>query len=287
MEKPKNFSVGVDIGGTKTLLVICDREGNVCRRERHPTERDAAKLPGIVSGFIGNSGISQSDIAGIGFGVCGIADTVNGIITDAPAIGWFGVDLPRLFCDMPYPIFVENDVNCCAAGEIACGQLKGVKNAVYIAIGTGIGGAVVINGGIYHGNTFCAGEVGLTLSRHDTGTNIENRVSGSALGLRAAEYGMTSRELFAVYASEGRDTGGLIADFKTELAVMIANAVSLLNPECVLIGGGVARSMGCVIDDIRSLVAKYTPIRTKIFLSEIADEAAAIGAAMLSLKSAG
>lgn len=283
----KKFAAGIDIGGTKTLLLITDTEGNVYYRERYPTERDTGRLVNIVCDFVKNSGIPWTDIIGMGVGVCGITDVINGIITDAPAIGWFNVNLRKLLSEhVPYPVYVENDVNCCAAGELSCGMLKGIKNALYIAVGTGIGGAVVIGGEIYRGRSFCAGEVGLTLCKHDIGKyqDIEEKISGSALNARAAEYGLTSRELFSVYAAQGRDTGGIIADFKVELSVLIANSVSLLNPERVIIGGGVAQSMECVIDDIRTLVAAYTPIPTEIYLSGIANEAAAIGAAMLAFR---
>jgi glucokinase len=214
---------------------------------------------------------------------------VNGIITDAPAIGWFNVNLREILSEhVPCPVYVENDVNCCAAGELACGMLRGIKNALYIAVGTGIGGAVVIGGEIYRGHSFCAGEMRLTLCRHDMKDgkypDIEEKITGTALNIRTAEYGLTSKELFSVYAAQGKDTGGIIADFKAELSVLIANSVSLLNPERVIIGGGVASSMECVIDDIRALVAAYTPIRTEIYLSVIANDAAAIGAAMLALQ---
>lgn len=283
----KDLTVGIDIGGTKTLLLITDKDGSVYYSERYPTEKDTGRLVNNVCDFVKNSGKSWDDINAVGIGVCGITDPEKGIVNAAPAIGWFDVKLYELFSgQIPCPVYIENDVNCCAAGELACGMLKGCKNALYIAVGTGIGGAIVINGEIYRGHSFCAGEVGLSLCKHDIAddkyTDIENKVSGSALNIRTAEYGLSSRELFSKYAAEGIDTGGIISDFKIELAVLIANSVSLLNPERVIIGGGVAQSMNCVIDDIRMLVAKYTPISTEIFLSGIANEAAAIGAAMFA-----
>jgi glucokinase len=282
--------VGIDIGGTKTLFVIADANGSVYYSERYPTDKDSNCLPDAVYEFIDNSGISREDIGAVGIGVCGIADVEKGIVRAAPAVGWFDVNLRELLRSrIPWPVYVENDVNCCAMGELECGLLKGCGNAVYIAIGTGIGGAIVINGDIYRGSAFCAGEVGMTLCKHDIKdggpVRIENKVSGLAINTRASAYGLTSRELFAAYMSEGLDTGGLIADFITEISVLTANCVCLLNPERIVIGGGVAQSMHCVIDDIRRLTAAYAPARTEIYLSGFANEAAAIGAAMFAYHS--
>ncbi len=283
----KNLTVGIDIGGTKTLLVITDENGNILYSERFPTERDANVLAYGILSFIKNCIGSWDEIKAVGIGVCGIVNVEMGIVTDAPAIGWFNVNLRELFKDkFACPVYVENDVNCCAAGELACGLLKGYRNALYIAVGTGIGGAVVINGNVYRGHAFCAGEIGLTICKHDIKngkkTDVEDKISGSALNSRASGYGLTSRELFAEYAQKGIDTGGLIGDFKIEMAVLLANAISLLNPQRIVIGGGVAQSMHCLIDDIRLLTAKYTPIPAEIVLSEMANEAAAIGAAMFA-----
>lgn len=286
----KNLMLGIDIGGTKILLLIADKKGDIYYSEKHPTERDAGRLISIVRRFMQKSGISWEEIEAVGIGVCGITDTDKGIVIAAPAIGWSDIKLRDLFmAEIPCPVYVENDVNCFAAGELACGMLKGCRNALYIAVGTGIGGAVVINGEIYRGHAFCAGEVGLTLCKHDVSdgkhTDIENKVSGSALNIRASAYGLTSRELFSEYAEKGIDNGGIIGDFKIELSVLIANSISLLNPERVIIGGGVAQSMHCIIDDIRTLVRELTPVSAEIYLSGIANEAGGIGAAMFAAQS--
>lgn len=273
-------SIGVDIGGTKTLYALTDENGNILSSRRLPTVKDPSLLSDSLHAFIASTGMTDGEIRAVGFGVCGITDTNTAVVTDAPAVGWYGVELRGLLPD--FTVYADNDVNCCALGELKAGCLRGVSDALYIAIGTGIGGAVVAGGRLYRGHNFCAGEVGLFTCRHSGSEGVEERASGSAVNRRSLEsLGITSRELFARYAASGEDIGGLVADFIDEIAVLTADCVSLLNPETVVYGGGVSEAMPCVMDRLRERVRFYTPIPVKLELSPLGNSAAAVGASLL------
>ena len=279
----KKYSLGVDIGGTKTLIVMLDENKNIICKKQYPTNRDICALAEKITSFISESGISAGDIHSIGFGICGITNFNSAVVVAAPAIDWFDVDLKSEIgkrFNFSFSVYADNDVNCCAMGEKNVGLLCGIDEAFYIAIGTGIGGAPIIGGNIRRGFSHSAGEVGLFKCSHKN-MFLEDRISGSAINRRAAAFNMTSYEVFDRYNDDGSDKSGLIAEFTDEIAVLCANIINILNPQRIIIGGGVSRSMRKIIYDIRKKTDELTPIKAEIELSALDNDAAAIGAALL------
>jgi glucokinase len=279
------YSVGVDIGGTKILIHIADAEGNIVYKNKIGTSGQFEAIHKHVMESLNSASVSLDQVAAIGFGVPGITDSSEGIVIDAPALNWTNVPFKAKM--EPYfnkPIFVNNDVNCAAMGERWIGSAQNVDNMVFIAIGTGVGSAIIANGTLLQGSNYMAGEIGYLVTEDDiTGGHsnafsefglYEKKISGSAL----SQHGELPSVLFEKYAIGDEIAVPIINKFVADLSIGIANIVSLLNPQKVIIGGGVSGSLPVVLQSIRSTVARLTPIPTTIELSSLGEEAGAIGA---------
>lgn len=266
--------IGIDLGGTKTLMVIANREGKLFYKKQWPSLTDLPPLVKKVRETLQEAAVSEAEIMAMGIGVAGITDCDRGVVIEAPALHWKNFHLSdqiRRFFD--FPVFVDNDVNCAAFGEQWLGAARETGDFLFIAIGTGVGGAIIANGNIIRGGNFMAGEIGYWLEKSDIGRGRQNRfgefglfeqkVSGTALKKRLP----SSRE-----------------EWILDLSVTIANAVNLLNPKKVILGGGVSASLGSVIDLIRETVARLTPVPTRIEITHLGDEAAALGAVAYAMQ---
>lgn len=288
------YGVGVDIGGTKIITVIVDHEGHVVYQKKVSASGNFEAISMQIKDSLREFDVAMDSVAAIGFGVPGITDSKEGIVIEAPAFKWdhvpFKTEIQK-FIDKP--IFVNNDVNCAALGEHWVGAAKNLNDFVVITIGTGLGSAIVANGSLIQGSGYMAGEVGYLVMNKDVLENKKNafgefglyekKVSGVAL----SQHGVTSHQLFEMYARGEQKAIEVIQEFVTDLSIGIANMVSILNPEKVILGGGVSRSLPMVLDLIRTTVASLTPIPTTIELTSLGEEAGAVGAAAFALEQLG
>jgi glucokinase len=288
---PKSaYGIGVDIGGTKILVVITDLDGCIELKERFQTTSDMKEIVEMIKQSIQKAGLSENDIIAMGVGVPGFTSK-EGIVVDAPALKWTNVDLKSSLREhFRFPIFINNDVNCAALGERWLGSGKNSNDLFFIAIGTGVGSAIVANGELVQGYDRKAGEIGYNISENDINEGkenhlgefgvFENKVSGSAL----VKYRSSPDQLFIEYANGDKAASEIIENFILQLSITITNVVHLLNPEIVLIGGGVSESMGVVIDKIQQTVDRLTPIKTKIELATLGGDAGGLGAIAFAFK---
>lgn len=277
------FGVGIDIGGTKILIIITDLVGKVVFKKKTKTTNNVGEIVALVKGSLAEADIKEKDVIGLGIGVPGT--TNGGVVIRAKALNWINYHLQdAVQAHFMFPVFINNDVNCAALGERWLGSGERSDHMFFIAIGTGIGSAIITNGELVYGHDCRAGEIAYLIGRDDlhakrfnvlgeTGV-FESKVSGSALG----KHGMAPEELFAKYSAGSADAVPVIADFVAELSIGIANALGLLNPEKVIIGGGVSESMHVVLNDIQDMVSKLIPIRTDIRLASLGGDAGALGA---------
>ena len=282
-----SYAIGVDIGGTKVLIAIADDDGNIIFKEKVKTSPDVREIIKAVDACIHKMNINRNKIRGIGVGVPGMVNSKDGIVIDSPSLKWGNLKLKDIFSrHYLVSIAVKNDVNLAILGERFFGGNES-DNIFYIAIGTGVGSAIIANGQIVEGAGYSAGEIGYFVGREDIipgrvngflefGT-FERKTSGSALTTKALELGYSPRELFLQYRQNNPQVEPVIHEFVIQLSIAIANGVSLLNPELVVIGGGVAESLDCIIDQIRKHVANFTPVTTRIELSKLGGEAGALG----------
>lgn len=283
------FVVGMDIGGTKILTTITDLAGEVRHSRRVPTTNRVEELAQLALDTIREAGLEERDVIGLGVGVPGTV-TAEGVVIQAKALRWANFDLRQeLGSRLPFPLFIGNDVNCAAMGERWLGSGDNADNLFFIAIGTGIGSAIICNGELVNGCRNRAGEICYFTSRQDVESRnynhfgeqgvLEKKVSGTAL----SRHGFPSKDLFRAYSQGDENASVIIRDFILDLSVAIANAVSLLNPEKVVIGGGVSESMSVIIDEIRQTVESLTPIRTDVHLASLGGNAGALGAIAYAL----
>ncbi|MBU4602804.1 ROK family protein, partial [bacterium] len=179
----KKYSIGVDLGGTNIVSAIVNYQGKIVNRLKVPTLAERGKEATIeriietIHKNIVQSTIAPGDIIGIGIGAPGPLDIKKGIINFAPNLpGWRDVPLQKILEDeFNMKIVLENDANAAAWGERCFGAGQGVNNLVCFTLGTGIGGGIIIDGKIYHGNNCGAAELGhMTVNKDGPRCNCGN-----------------------------------------------------------------------------------------------------------------
>ncbi len=280
-ENDKRWIVGVDLGGTNIVvgvLPLNGGDGEVLGLQQATTEaskgakfvvdRIVHMVEDTIAQVCRDHDGSKSDFAGIGIGSPGPLNRSTGTIINTPNLGWRNFPLRDLISNaVGLPAALDNDANCATYGEWWLGAGRSVDNLVGFTLGTGIGGGIVLNGEIFHGASDVAGEMGhMTLD--STGRRckcgnygcLEAYASGPAIALRAVE-GIEAgaetilpdlvngrlEDLTAATVYEGVVLGDAYAnEVMTETAKFlgtgIANIVNILNPQMVVIAGGVTRA---------------------------------------------
>lgn len=282
---PKSaFCIGLDIGGTKLLAVITDLAGEVVYETKVATSNRVDDLAALVEQSVRACGLTYEKVFGMGVGVPGTVRP-DGVVVRAKTLQWNNFPLQQILNEkFPFPVFVGNDVNLAALGERWLGSGGQVDDMIFIALGTGIGGALVCNGQLVLGAQGRAGELGYFLERRDLANGIYNRLgclgvlerkcSGTALG----GHGYTTEELFKAYRRGEEAVNNIMEEFIQDFSVAIANCISLMNPSKVVIGGGVSDSMDVVIQRIQEEVAQLTPLQADVCLASLGARAGALGA---------
>jgi glucokinase len=326
MPKDERIFVGVDLGGTKILAVAFDSELKVLATEKAKTPREAhaeavvdaltqavQKVIAEASAKVG----ATAELGGVGVSVPGPLDRAKGIVRYTPNMGFkdykLGAQLSGLF---GAPAFLENDVQAGVYGELRAGALRGKLNAVGIFVGTGVGGGIVIDGKLYRGATGSAGEVGhMILQEGGAACGCGNYGCLEALASRTAMakdaivqaatgkaptlYSLAGSDLRKCRSSvlfeaiEGGDKGvkKAVDRAATWLGVGLANLVHILNPEAIVVGGGVVTRFGDKFLDraIASMEDHLMPGLSgtaKVLLSELGDLAVPTGAACVAIEAA-
>ena len=226
--------------------------------------------------------VPGAEIIGLGIGAPGPLDTRRGIVHLTPNLGWRDLPLRQLVTDaLGLPASLDNDANCAVVGEWWVGAAKGSRHAVGITIGTGIGGGIIVDGELLHGASDCAGEIGHTTidtEGRKCGCGnygcLEAYASGPAIARRAveaveageesrlAEYaGGNLAEVTAQTVYEAAEDGDRVAlevvdDTAHFLGIGIANLINILNPEMVVVCGGVTRAGEKLFIPLRREVAR-------------------------------
>lgn len=282
---PKSaYCIGVDIGGTKLLLIITDLVGDILYEKKVPTSSRIEDLVDTVRQAMAACSLEEKDIFGMGIGVPGTV-LGDGMVVRAKALQWKNVPLQQMMNEeFSFPVFVGNDVNLAALGERWLGSGEQVDDMLFLSLGTGIGSALVCNGRLVLGVQGRSGEIGYFLESRDVEQGnvnhlgvqgiLEQKCSGTALD----GHGCSAEELFRAYRQGDSRSKEIIDRFVLDISVSIANCISLLNPSKIVIGGGVSDSIGEVIHRIQSEVARMTPIQADVCLASLGIRAGALGA---------
>ncbi|MFO1444359.1 ROK family transcriptional regulator [Bacillus sp. Bva_UNVM-123] len=311
------FVIGTDIGGTKVRTVICDLDGTIICSSSFKTIQylQSGLLRQIhkeISTMIQTHQLDSKKILGMGVGVPGITEPTKGIVVEAPSLNWirypFITEAKRYFT---FPIFVDNDVNVAALGEQWLGSAKSKENILFIAVGTGIGSGIIIHNQLYRGTSCAAGEMGYMVTDKNDMKNefkpvfhrygyLESVAGGKAIGEKytrlvkqkpnhplfeeAKTSELTGETAFSL-ANTGDEVAQLVVEDAIEhLAYGIINAASLLNPEAIILGGGVFKSSDYILPKMQEIVYQYLPSTVELNISQLGENAEVLGAVSLFLR---
>ncbi|MEO6124432.1 MAG: ROK family protein [Ilumatobacteraceae bacterium] len=295
-------ALAVDIGGTKIAAALVTADGEMSRRCEAPTPADQGPQAVLdaVAALAADLISDESDgIAGVGIGTAGVVDACSGCIVSSTETisGWAGTDVrsgihERLGGDLA-AVVVHNDVDAHALGEAWLGAARAASSVLMIAVGTGIGGAIIVGGRLWTGAHHAAGEIGHVPTPGAEGLrcpcsregHLEALASGASIARRYRT--LAGVETNARTVIERAEAGepvalGIVRDAAIGLGHAIAGLVTTIDPACVVVGGGVAESGAvwwepmretCRADLIDALAA------VPIVRAELGSSAALLGAA--------
>ena len=296
------YYVGIDIGGTFTKIALICKTGKILtkitfRTTSYPKKQLIKKIIASVKEILSKKKLNTRQVKGIGIGLPGLIDSKRGVVRYLVNIpGWRKVPLKRIFEKaLKIRTFIDNDVNVMTLGELYYGAGKGAKNIICITLGTGVGGGIVINGRLYRGPDLVAGEIGhIPINEHGPKCNcggnacIESYVGNRYLMKKLSREGRgkISFQLLDKQARKGkRRAVGFWRYVGEKLGIMLVGVVNFLNPEKIIIGGGIANAGRYLFNPLKKTIAKRAMRvqrkRVKIVKAKLGGNAGVIGAAVL------
>ena len=308
--------IGIDVGGKNLKIALVNDKGGIVYSNSIPTRAEMGyeytvnSMKDAIRELLKETNSQSKDIEGMGFGFPGQIDCQKGVVRLAPNIpGWVDVPIAEIMQkEFKITTKVDNDVRCAALGELNFGAGKGCQNLVCITVGTGIGSGLIVNGKLVRGASNAAGEIG-HIKLDMTGGPLcgcgdrgclEAFASGPSIVAMAEEYikgGKSTkyRELanpditpyiVSVAAQQGDAVAKRIFTIIGEyIGIGLASVVNLLNPEKIIIGGGVAAAGDILLNPIKeTLVKRAMPISgaaVEVVPAQLGNTAGVIGASLL------
>ncbi|OBZ16471.1 MULTISPECIES: ROK family protein [Bacillales] len=274
-----SFAIGVDIGGTKINSGIVTKEGEVLLSFSLSTLAGQAntvdRVQEAVEGLLAKARLQQPGIRfkGIGVGSAGQVDWKEGSIRHASELiaGYTGTKLKRILQNrFLLPVWVDNDVNVLALTEMRLGAGQGVSNLICLALGTGVGGAIVVDGRLMHGNWGGAGELGHLsvdfkgipcvcgargcLEQYASGTSIARRMREKLAASSMLDEQLDTREVIYRWQAGDPIAVDVMDETIAALGTAIASLIHTFNPELIIVGGGVAETGKPLLERLRAEV---------------------------------
>ena len=311
--------IGIDVGGTNVKIALVDKSGKIIYSNSVPTyakmgyEYTVNNIKQAIKDLMKETNTTAKDIDGIGFDFPGQVDYKTGVVKLAPNIpGWVNVPIAQMIEEeFHIPTRIDNDVRCAALGEMKFGAGQGCENFVCITVGTGIGSGLFVNGQLVRGASNAAGEIGhiklqmkdgLICGCGDTGC-LEAYASGPSIVAMAQDYikGGKSTKFREMAAAEGGEITPYMVAKAAEagdpvakrifaivgeyIGIGLTSVINLLNPEKVIIGGGVAEAGDLLLDPIRKTIKERAMVvagsAVEIVPAQLGNSAGVIGASML------
>ncbi len=305
--------IGIDLGGTNIKGGIVRANGEIIHKDMIPTNagREYTEIikdiAGLISKMLEDSNTTIADIKSIGVGNPGTCDAENGIVICASNIGFQNVPMrEELSKYFSVPIFIENDANCAALGEYSVLE-EDVENMVFITLGTGVGGGIIINKKLYTGKNGTAAEVGhMIINTDGNACNCGGRgcwetyASVTALINQTKEYikenptsplslagkdGVTGRTAFDLAKKGDEGAKKVVKTWTQYISCGVISIINLLQPEVLMIGGAISKEGDYLINPIIEYQKNNTYSqdveKTKIMVARLGNDAGLIGSAFL------
>jgi glucokinase len=289
----KRWIVGVDLGGTNIVVGLLPIEGgevlglrthvtDATRGAKFVVDRMVAMVEEAIEDVTAQHGTTRDAVAGVGIGSPGPLNRKTGTVINTPNLGWRNFPLRDLMANaLHLPCTLDNDANCATYGEWWLGAGRGTQTLVGLTLGTGIGGGVVLNGEIYHGCSDVAGEIGhMTIDSNGRRCKcgnygcLEQYASGPAIATRAIEGleagapsllldmvdgkvdNITAATVYEAVVEGDPYANEVMKDTAKFLGAGIASIINILNPEMVVIAGGVTRAGEHLFEPLRAEVRR-------------------------------
>ena len=313
----KKYNIGVDIGGTNVKIALIDEKGTIAYSNSVPTRAEMGyeytiqNIINTIKDSLKESNNDISNIGGIGFGLPGQIDSVNGVVRLLPNIpGWVEVPLAKIVKDeFNVPVKLDNDVRVATLGELNYGAGKGCQNLICLTVGTGVGSGIVLNGQLVRGASMTAGEIGHVIVERNNGEIcgcgatgcLEAYASGPSVVKMAKDYiagGKSTKfkeiaagnEITPYMVYEAAKQGDAVAKriftiVGEYLGVALVSVVNLLNPEKIIVGGGVGQAGDLILEPIREAIKKRciptSAAAVEIVPAQLGESAGVVGASLL------
>ncbi|WP_027927740.1 ROK family transcriptional regulator [Amycolatopsis benzoatilytica] len=301
------YVLGLDIGREHIRVAVADLGRTVvARRDVRNTARSGsaliAALGRLADEIVAEAGLTKDDIVVRVLGSPGVADPVKRCFRHAPNLPGWG--RPGLLDDLEQvlgpDLVVENDANLTAVGEWESGAARGASVVGCITIGTGVGMGVMVDGRVFRGATGAAGEIGYlpygrTRVADEPGEppargHLEEATAAQSVVRGARELGLgtarSAREVFRL-AREGDELAQrVVAEEADRLAYTVASVAAVIDPELIVLGGGVGTAADLLLEPIDRALRSFTPLTTTVVQGELGDDGVLTGAISVGLRAA-
>ena len=312
------YGFGVDLGGTTVKIAFFDEAGTLLEKWEIPTvtkNNGVQILPDIaasIDGYIRQHAVDRKEIIGIGIGVPGPVQP-DGTVNKCINLGWGVFNIEKELSQLTgFPVKAGNDATVAALGECWKGGGKGCQSMVFATLGTGVGGGIVVNGNVIHGSHGAGGEIGhMVLNRNETEVCgcgkrgcVEQYCSATGIVRLAKQFlaatadsstlrnlnELTCKDVFDAAAAGDVLAQEILEKVYAYLGEFLANVCNVIDPEAVVLGGGVSKAGQPLLDGVQQHFEKWVfhavhPVR--FALAELGNDAGAYGAFKLILDSKG
>ncbi len=291
----KKYIVGIDVGGTNVKLGLVNAAGHIVARRHLPTKTYSRNKTKLIDAIINavdellvDMKLTRKNVEGVGIGLPGLIDPIQGIVRYLPNIpGWRNVPLQKIMQDrLGVPVFLENDVNMITLAEWKYGAGQGQDNFMCITLGTGVGGGLILNGSIYRGEGFVAGEIGHMPLEDRT---LEMFVGNAHLQERAGRIfknkNIRLEDVFDLAKVGNARAIEFWDEAGTYIGTTLAGVINLLNLRMIVIGGGVSANFRFLAPAIKKTIKqramKVQSSMVKVVRTKLLNDAGIIGAQIL------
>ncbi len=312
-----SFAIGLDVGGTRIAAGLVEPKGHIVREVKLATPKAAGPFA-IVDAIVGavgeiTNGVHPSEIAGIGIGLPAQIDFTRQSVEYCTNLPLAGIDMRGLVMSrLKYPVTIDNDGHTAALGESRFGAAKGFKDFVMVTLGTGVGGGVFIDGKIYRGSRGFGGEVGHMVIEVDGPEcpcggrgHLESYAArpaivrearaaaesyhGSSIGrLAKGDLDNLTAEMVVKAANSGDEAAAeVMARVGDMLGEALVGLINVLNPQAVIVGGGIGESCPLVSQRAAARIASEALAGrrdVRVLVAELGNDAGVAGAAALAFE---